>query len=99
MIHNTIFLPLRSCTGSIPVSEWELGVLEPWDLGDPDWERPELSGVADLDLDLEFCLELPLKLLDLLERGLSFGDLEVAEAGLAWEDIFDLTFSCLDHEK
>ena len=80
-------LPLRSWTGSLPASEWELGVLEPGDLGDPERERPELfSGVGDLDLDLEYCLE-PLGLLDLFERGLSLGDLEVAEAGLAWEDI------------
>ena len=79
-----IYLPLRSCTGSLPASECELGVLEPRDLGDPDRERPDVfSGVADLDLDLEYCLGEPLGLLDLLERGLSFGDLEVAEAGLA----------------
>ena len=83
-----ISVPFLSCTVASPTDEWELAVRERCDLGDPERDREcceIFSGVAERDL--ECCRGDATGLLDLLDLGLSFGDLEVAELGLPCNDI------------
>ena len=83
-------IPFLSCTAASPTDEWELAVRERWDLGEPERDREcceIFSGVADRDLDC--CGGDRTALLDLLDLGLSLGDLEVAELGVPCKDILE----------
>merc|ERR1712020_283278 len=79
-----------SWTTSSPSEECKLGVLDPFERGEPkgDLERSDIfSGVGVRDGDLE-CFRGDLSLLlDLFDLGLCLGDTEVPDIGLGVADI------------
>ena len=80
-------VPFLSCTVASPTDEWELALRDRCDREpERDRERSDaFSGVADRDL--ECCRGDLTGLLDLLDLGLSLGDLDVADVGLPCTDI------------